>query len=267
MALDRIRTRIGHIRSVASMLTEDARGRRNVLIHGARLFLSDQLGLRGRPRTLELWKEHARFAFTTDSVADISLLHDVFVREEYGLVRELPAPAVVVDLGSNVGISLLFFRTLFPDASLYGFEPDPRSFQTLEGNIASLGNVRVSNVAVGAEDGERDFFSDPTRGASSSLIRRKPSQVKGRARVVSLDTLLEERPEVDLLKFDIEGAEYAVFAASRSRWRVPAFIGEVHTDLTGHSLEEFCGLFAGYDVHTLDLAADRHLFFARRTSR
>lgn len=42
---------------------------------------------------------------------------------------------------------------------------------------------------------------------------------------------------VDLLKIDIEGAEWGVFNDPAFALRVRSFVGEIHVDISGHSIE------------------------------
>ena len=79
----------------------------------------------------------------------------------------VPEPRVVVDLGSNIGLSILFFRLRFPDAEIYGVEPDPTAFDLLQRNVGGLGGVTVRQAAVGDHGGAATFWSAPGAVASS----------------------------------------------------------------------------------------------------
>jgi FkbM family methyltransferase len=81
------------------------------------------------------------------------LLNEVFVEGSYRFSTERPCP-VVVDCGSNIGMSILFFKALYPQARIIGFEPDPDTFHELAENVRAnrLASVELHNVALSAKD-------------------------------------------------------------------------------------------------------------------
>ena len=104
----------------------------------ARLFLGT-LYLRARLRLPRLPRRliRARLALSGRSVevslasfSDTSLLRDVFVDGEYDMPLP-PNAEVIVDLGANIGLSMVELRRRFPAATVYGFEPDPAAFALL----------------------------------------------------------------------------------------------------------------------------------------
>tara|TARA_R100000027_G_scaffold67220_1_gene65115 strand:- start:12488 stop:13255 length:768 start_codon:yes stop_codon:yes gene_type:complete len=115
----------------------------------------------------------------------------------------------IIDCGANIGLSTLFFKRLYPNARITAFEADPEICALLKRNCAANGvnDVDIHAAAVWTEDGEIQFeleggFSGKLAGAdvSGGRIVTIPS--------VRLKPYLEER--IDLLKVDIEGAEWAV---------------------------------------------------------
>ena len=136
-------------------------------------------------------------------------------------------PGVVLDLGSHIGVSLLFFRMRYPSARIIGVEPNPEVFPRLERNAAQLEGVEVHRLAVAPRDGELNFYPAKQSWASST---RRPSRdarcvtVHGRTLDSLLDDLGLER--VGLLKLDIEAGEEEVLRSSRRLSDVGAVVGE-----------------------------------------
>ena len=139
------------------------------------------------------------------------LFEQIFRDHEY-LFRSERADPLIVDCGSNIGMSILFFKALYPEASVIGFEPDEQAYALLKRNIASngLSGVQVHRAAVGMEDSTVDFFVDPEwSGSLNSSTNRNLMPKKGTVvQQVRLSTFIDGR--VDLLKLDVEGAEGAV---------------------------------------------------------
>ncbi|MGD8603905.1 MAG: FkbM family methyltransferase [Anaerolineales bacterium] len=137
--------------------------------------------------------------------------HELFVQAHYFVSLESNHP-YIIDCGSNIGLSVMFFAKLYPDAIILAFEPDPDAYACLTRNVQDngLNNVTTECVAITDKEGEVDFYSDENRPGSAlgSII---PGRVQGsRQRVPSrtLSSLINGK--VDLLKIDIEGAELQV---------------------------------------------------------
>ncbi len=71
---------------------------------------------------------------TTYTHHDIFTVQEVFGREDYRAARDL---SVAVDIGSNIGISALYFLTRNRDARCYLYEPVPRNVERLHANLTA----------------------------------------------------------------------------------------------------------------------------------
>jgi len=180
---------------------------------------------------------------TSDPLAIYQVLLRPGARAEYYLPPALQ-PRVILDIGSNIGASILFFHQLFPAAKIYGFEPHPETFRILERNVAGLPGIEVFNYALGdsnadvsvpfdGADFSRFTLAKLNGGAWSGPLSPTSCQVRHAGEVVANLGLTE----VDLIKIDCEGAEYDVLKAlpaellRRCKW----IVGEMH-DETAFSL-------------------------------
>lgn len=205
--------------------------------------------------------------FRLGDYQDLEVMRELYVEDEYDV--PLPDTAdVVVDLGANVGLSALDFRARYPTARIFAVEPDPLAFAKLERNVKADPRIEAVNVAVGGEDGERDFFSSHesvVSGFERTRDFQKPIQVRAR----TLDTLLADLgiSHVDVLKVDVEGAERELFDGFTGLSRVGCIVGELHLDAIGQTPEEFYAAhFDGFDVTTHLRLPHRSTFTAVRRS-
>jgi FkbM family methyltransferase len=145
----------------------------------------------------------------------LTLISEIFFRRIYYFQSDSASP-VILDAGSNIGMSILFFKRLYPQCRVVGFEPDPRTFEILEGNVRRnhWQDVEVFNQALYSTDGTIDFYSDASRagsGRNSVLRDRVAEPARRRCQIVQAVRLSRfVAGEVDLLKMDIEGSEGAV---------------------------------------------------------
>jgi FkbM family methyltransferase len=141
------------------------------------------------------------------------LLTEIFIKQDYCFFSDKADP-LVIDCGSNVGLSILYFKRRYPKARIVGFEPDRAAFEILEKNVAAnaLSDVVLHNCALADREGETELFCDlsaPGSLVTSLRKERSPQNVESKkVRTVLLSDYF--RSEVDFLKVDIEGMEMPV---------------------------------------------------------
>ena len=148
---------------------------------------------------------------------------DGFIRQIYWFKAQRTDP-LIVDGGSNIGMSILYFKHLYPNARIIGFEPDPRLFQILEENISqnAIRDVQLVKAALGSSTGEASFAPAGAAGRLST----------GAQVTVPLQRLSDHLSgRVDLLKLNVEGSELEVLqdaAATGSLANVSTLAIEYH---------------------------------------
>lgn len=108
----------------------------------------------------------------------------------------------IIDCGANIGLSVLYFSKLYPNAQITAFEPDADNFAILQKNAQSYKlNVDLQQKAIWVHN---DTITFENKGGQGSKIGTDGITVPC-ARLADLLAM-----PVDFLKIDIEGAEYAV---------------------------------------------------------
>ena len=142
-----------------------------------------------------------------DAPSFFSMYNEIFKKEAYKFKTETKKP-YIVDCGANIGLSIIYFKKLYPKAEIIGFEPDKRIFDMLKNNVKSFGfsNVQIIQKSLWNKEGETAFFSE---GADAGRVADKIETANTTAvMTTSLRGYLGRL--VDFLKIDIEGAETAV---------------------------------------------------------
>jgi len=172
---------------------------------------------------------------TISDLSELKIIREIFYGAEYVVPQDLD-PEVIVDLGSNAGFSVLFFKALFPRARVVAVEPHPGTFERLRRNTAHLEGVDLINAAVTDHDGETTlYFGSESWGASLAAAADRQGATVVPA--VTLAHLAEQLdlPKIDVLKLDIEGAEHQVLTSSapvlaRTQWLVFEYHQELNRD-------------------------------------
>jgi len=129
---------------------------------------------------------------------------DEFIRRIYHFDAVRPDP-LIIDGGSNMGMSILYFKHVYPEARVIGFEPDPAIFRILQENVTRNGltDVTLINAGLSAQAGTVTFTPD---GSAGGHIGGGQSSIE--VRMERLSDYLSE--PVDFLKLNIEGEELPV---------------------------------------------------------
>jgi len=147
-----------------------------------------------------------------DAASFLSAYKEIFVEEIYAFPFEGDQP-VILDLGANIGLSVFFFKKLYPNARIIAFEADPKIFSYLRENMIrnSLADVVLVNKAAWNSETKLQFCSEGADGG------RVSSATDGNLIEVDAVDMAQylEGEKIDVLKIDIEGAEEFVLPACK----------------------------------------------------
>ncbi len=173
----------------------------------------------------KFWKDKLlrkkRFeAYTTTFKAHTLHVHDQasfrlgyreLFKEEVYKFNALKSNPYIIDCGSNMGMSVIYFKSSFPASRILAFEADPYVFSFLEKNIQSFNINDVTAINKAVWDANDESLSFLAEGGAGGRIQEKSEQFKFvKVKTARLKDYLTE--EIDFLKIDIEGAEDKVLA-------------------------------------------------------
>ncbi len=152
---------------------------------------------------------------------DIFIVREIFGENPYILPEmRVNPPRCILDLGAHIGLATLQFKAAFPDAEIHCYEPDPENFNILQLNTEGLLGIILYQKAVGSQRGKATFYVRHDRHAGSSLYEGG-AENSSRTELIECETeplddcLNQTSMPVDIVKFDIEGAEFETFSRSR----------------------------------------------------
>lgn len=166
--------------------------------------------------------------------------------------KELKSGMIVYDVGANVGYySLLASELTGTEGKVFSFEPLPENLSFLKMHISlnETENISVVEKAVSSKASKMKFSISRNR-SMNSLSNDGEIEVD----VISLDEFIKQgNPSPDLIKMDIEGAEYEALNGAKEilRNKKPVLFLATHS---GELRTQCLKLLAefGYTVTAID---------------
>lgn len=128
--------------------------------------------------------------------------------EDYSfLTSYLSENDIYIDIGANIGTTIIPAAKRIKAGKVIGFEPHPKTFSFLEDNVRInnlLDSVELQNCALGNERGSIKFSSDLGDDMNKVLTAAGEGII---VPVKLLDDVAEKFEKIDLIKIDVEGYE------------------------------------------------------------
>ena len=203
------------------------------------------------PRYKKFNVKDANLTLTVPDSHSFLAAYKVIFRDKAYQFKSTNIKPYIIDIGSNIGLSVLFFKKIYPEAAIIAIESDPTIFQYLQSNVHGNGftDVTLINKAAWHENTVLQFSVE---GADAGRIAYNGDENLISVQALDISSLLGNTP-VDLLKIDIEGAEKNVLEACREKLsNVHNMIVEYHSK-TGEEqqLDTILAILreAGFRVH------------------
>jgi FkbM family methyltransferase len=165
---------------------------------------------------------------------------------------------VTVDVGANIGeVSIVLSRRVGEDGRVFAFEPHPRIYRYLSGNLAlnRCDNVTARNLALGSAP-DRVRLSDDKRDDMNRVVPSGAIEV----RCSTLDAELPREP-IALLKVDVEGGELSVLKGAPGTLARTACVNceliDAHCRRDGHLMADVITLLQGSGFSTFVASRQR----------
>jgi FkbM family methyltransferase len=176
-----------------------------------------------------------------DHAVASQLIKEKFVDQEYYFTATTSSP-IIIDCGANIGISALYFKSLFPGAVIHCFEPYSKALYFLQKNIEEnkLGNVFIHQNALSNAEGTITLHV-PGSVINASLEATNPNASTEQVRAIKLSAFLQQFENIELVKIDVEGSEINILSdlehyETLQSGKIRQFVVEFHRSM--HSADQ-----------------------------
>jgi len=141
---------------------------------------------------------------------------EIFSHNSYYFDTKNPSP-YIIDVGSYIGISVLYFKNIYPNSKIVCFEPNPLAIDLLKENILEndIQNIDIHESGIWIEDGKKDLYIDDSGLERFSVGSFNKNCWNGSVPSQKITIKTEKLTKyidgtVDLLKLDVEGSEQRI---------------------------------------------------------
>lgn len=157
----------------------------------------------------------------TKNIIDLNVIEYVFY-DKYHLPPteyKLSTNPLILDLGSNIGATIIDFKSIYPNSKIIGYEMDNDNFNLSLKNCEGLQNVTIfntpvwhciENVSYNKNEFTDAFFINESADTTNK-IKIKSTTLK---KIITDNGI----SVIDYLKMDIEGVELKIFEDSDLSW-------------------------------------------------
>ena len=152
-------------------------------------------------------------------------------------ILKLPYMEVAIDIGALYGRYTKLLAT--KAKQVIAIEPDEINYKILQDNTKNDHNILVLKAAIAETNGYRDYMI--------------PGGTSQKVRCITIDELLSLiDKKIDLIKVDVEGAEFDVLDSCTNFKDIKSWIIELHDSERRKELEIRMALEEGYNIKWLD---------------
>lgn len=161
-----------------------------------------------------------------------SLAKGEFKKDAFEVQKEMlnGQAKVIFDVGANRGDVSDIYQQLFPDASIYAFEPFPESYNILTAKHGNNKRISCEQLAVAADNIPKVFYVNRNVD-TNSLLKPQNTGLSSDKQVENITTIEVKATtlddfcqkvsikHIDVLKMDIQGGEFEALQGAKRMLR------------------------------------------------
>jgi FkbM family methyltransferase len=204
----------------------------------------------------EVIREGIRFELDISHVVDHYIFFGLVDSDYTHIKKKIVEAKVILDIGANMGSTSLRFANMNPNATLYSFEPHPKTHKRALKNLSLNKHFKVMLQEMGLgekKDTLRLYEVNEHNPGMNRILQGEQGFPYAEIEISTLDDFVIDShiESIDLIKVDVEGFEYAVLKGGErilKRIKPVLFLELDDENLrdNGRSAAELIGLLRSY---------------------
>jgi len=137
--------------------------------------------------------------------------------------KQIKKGNIVLDIGANIGYyTLIAAKLVGKDGKVFAFEPDPNNFLLLKKNVKlnNYQNVTLVNKAISDKSKNIKLYLSKNNFGDHRIYKSSENRESINIKCIRLDDYFKKiNQRVDIIKMDIQGAEWAAIKGMQSLLR------------------------------------------------
>ena len=212
-------------------------------------------------------KNGIHLKFRNKTIDDLLVAEYVFIDKFHIPPFEIAKNPIILDLGSNIGCTILDYNRTYPNAKIVGYEMDKGNFALCQENISNIKTAKVYNKAIWFKS-RKVAYEASTNNDSFTAKDISESDKNRNNQIIETITIQEilhqhQIETVDFMKIDIEGAEIEIFEKGSIEWlkKVNALHIEIHDK---SKIKNFIDILKSYNFEVVKDSKHWSALFARK---
>jgi len=168
--------------------------------------------------------------YLRNNTSDIDTFYQIFDDREYEVKFDFE-PKVIVDCGANVGLTSVYLKNRYPDATIIAVEPERGNYEQLVKNTAAYPDIHCLHAGIWNKTAYLKI-KDVGLGNWGFITEEVDQEGEDTVKAISINKIMEQfgLDKIDVLKIDIESSEKELFEKNYELWvpRVNVIIMELH---------------------------------------
>lgn len=162
---------------------------------------------------------------------DVYTIIEIFGLDCYNLSLNF-TPRLIIDAGANIGLASVYLANKYPEAKIIAIEPESNNYKQLLDNIKPYKNIKSLQSAIWNKSCFVEI-KDNGFGTRGFMIEESTEDNPNSFKAISIDDLIEDNQNIDILKIDIEGGEKYLFEKNYENWlpKTKCIIVEFHENM------------------------------------
>jgi len=183
------------------------------------------------------------------NTSDIAVYDEVILKESYRINTPIEA-TTILDCGTNIGLSAVFFKNRFPKATIICVEPELSNFEMLLKNVEQYNNVITYHAGIWNKSTYLTVMNDKAE-KYAFMVCETETISDNTIRAISITDIMKENhlEVIDILKIDIEGAEKEIFSSDYDYWmsKTKLIVIELHDRMKSGCSKAFFDALTHYN--------------------
>jgi FkbM family methyltransferase len=162
--------------------------------------------IKGEKRDMRFFLNRSNLVLPVNKITIRTFL-DTFVFKYHLPISLSENPKVILDFGSNIGLTCFDFALKYPQAEIYGYEIDARNVEMARALNNRNRKVCIQNLGVSDRPGWMFYNNSADSDAYSLTINHAEDPKFVKVPVESIATIFSSFENIDFVKIDIEGTE------------------------------------------------------------